>query len=609
MCGIAGYIGHKNINPKKINDTLDLMRRRGPDNQDCWSDKNNDINTYLLHSRLSILDLDKRSNQPYEFDNCILVFNGEIYNYIELRAELKRKGHSFSTNSDTEVLIKSYIEFGSECVNKFNGMWSFAIWDKRKKKLFISRDRFGEKPLYYYSNSDGIFFGSEIKFIFSLYEKKLPINYNHIYRYLINGYKSINKVNETFFHDIKEIESGTSMTIDLSLETKNERYWKPSFEQDLSLEYDDIVNRSREIMEHSVQLRLRSDVPLAFCMSGGVDSNSLISIAKNVYGYDVHGFTIVNEDKRYDEKEIVDRAVKEQGLKHTEIPVDTSHFLPKLRQLIRYHDAPVSTITYYAHWLLIQSISQHGYRISISGTGADELFSGYFDHHLSYFSEIHKNKKLYNKSLNNWKKHIEPTIRNPYLKNPKLMIDDPNFRDHIFFNADGFSSYLLDDWFEEFSESNYCDSLLRNRMANEMFKEIVPVILHEDDLNSMYFSIENRSPYLDYQLFEFCQTIPTKYLIQNGYAKMILRDSMNGIAPDEILQSHQKVGFNAPIHSFLDLNDEQVKEYLINDSPIFDHVDKTKITSILKKKNLPNSESKFLFNFVNLKIFLEEFSN
>ena len=282
-------------------------------------------------------------------------------------------------------------------------------------------------------------------------------------------------------------------------------------------------------MKQTVKLRLRSDVPLAFCMSGGIDSNSLISIAKNLLDYDVHGFTIINQDKRYDEKEIVEHAVKEQNLKHTEIPIDSRNFLPKLRELICYHDAPVYTITYFAHWLLMKSIAEHGYRISISGTGADELFSGYFDHHLSYFAEIYKDAKLYEKSYHYWKKYIYPTVRNPHLKNSRLMIDNPEVLDHICFNAETFSDYLYEDWFESFNEQIYCNNLMRNRMANEMFHEIIPVALHEDDLNAMYFSIENRSPYLDHNLFEFCQTIPTKYLIQKGYAKVVLRQDPYGV--------------------------------------------------------------------------------
>ncbi|MDP7196590.1 MAG: asparagine synthase (glutamine-hydrolyzing), partial [SAR202 cluster bacterium] len=177
MCGIAGFIGKRSIDINTINSSLESMKNRGPDHQDWCSFQYNEINVYLLHSRLSIIDLEKRSNQPFSFNDCTLVFNGEIYNYLEVRESLKKIGHTFTTDSDTEVLLKAYIEYGENCVQHFNGMWAFAIWDDKKKKLFLSRDRFAEKPLYYYQVVDGVYFGSEIKVIQSLIPKKLEINY------------------------------------------------------------------------------------------------------------------------------------------------------------------------------------------------------------------------------------------------------------------------------------------------------------------------------------------------------------------------------------------------------------------------------------------------
>src|SRR4030095_15563150 len=164
---------------------------------------------------------------------------------------------------------------------------------------------------------------------------------------------------------------------------------------------------------------------LACCVSGGVDSNALISIAKNVFKYDVHGFTIVNSDERYDEQDIVEQAVRELGIKHTSIPVDTADFIPKLRTLVRQHDAPVYTITYFAHWLLMESIAQHGYRISISGSAADELFTGYYDHHLAYLAEVHGDPALHARSLAGWQTHVKPIVRNPHLGNHDVLVPDP----------------------------------------------------------------------------------------------------------------------------------------------------------------------------------------
>jgi asparagine synthase (glutamine-hydrolysing) len=344
-------------------------------------------------------------------------------------------------------------------------------------------------------------------------------------------------------------------------------------------------------------------------MSGGVDSNSLISVARRIFDYDVHGFTITNTDSRYEESDMVACAVAELGIRHTPIPVDTSEFLPKLRELVHYHDAPVYTITYYAHWLLQESIHQHGYRISISGTAADELFTGYYDHHLAYLYEVRGDPQLYPTSMKAWVHYIRPIVRNPYLGDPDLFIQNPGFRDHIFLDANDFAGYLTYPWSEPFAETAFTDSLLRNRMMNEMFHEAVPVILHEDDLNAMYYSIENRSPFLDRELFEFCYSIPSRYLIQDGRAKAVLRDAMRGIVPDPIIDNRRKVGFNAPIFSFLDVHAPDVQSYLLDDSPIYAHVRRDRIKKLISKPDLPNSESKFLFYFLCSKMFLEEFAS
>ena len=255
----------------------------------------------------------------------------------------------------------------------------------------------------------------------------------------------------------------------------------------------------------------------------------------------------------------------------------------------------------------MESIHKHGYRISVSGTAADELFTGYYDHHLAYLFEVQNDAALHSSSLKAWREYIQPIVRNPFLGNPDLFIQNSKMRDHIFLDADGFRSYLTVDWSEPFDEQNYTPSLLRNRMLNEMFHEAVPVILHEDDLNAMYYSVENRSPFLDRDLFEFANSIPSRHLIQDGRAKSVLRDAMRGIAPDAIVDNRRKVGFNAPIFSFLDVKDKSTREALLADSPVFEHIRRDKIETLISKDDLPNSESKFLFYFLNTKLFLEEF--
>jgi asparagine synthase (glutamine-hydrolysing) len=254
----------------------------------------------------------------------------------------------------------------------------------------------------------------------------------------------------------------------------------------------------------------------------------------------------------------------------------------------------------------MQRVAEHGYRISVSGTAADELFTGYFDHHNAYLAEISGDANAHAEALANWRMHIRPVVRNPHLQDADLFVRDRGFRDHIYFGAEGFEAELRTPWSEAFREERYSPSLLRNRMLNELFHESVPVILHEDDLNSMYYSIENRSPFLDRRLFDFANSIPARYLIQGGYGKAVLREAMRGIVPDTVIDAHRKVGFNAPLFDLLDTGDQDVVREIAADSPIFDLVGRPYIDRLLKKPQLTNSESKFLFNFLCAKFFLEE---
>jgi asparagine synthase (glutamine-hydrolysing) len=211
-------------------------------------------------------------------------------------------------------------------------------------------------------------------------------------------------------------------------------------------------------------------------------------------------------------------------------------------------------------------------------------------------------------ALEEWKAVIAPIVRNPFLQDADYFVRRPYAREHIYLDAEVFADLLVDPFFEPFEENSYTEPLLRNRMANELFHESVPVILHEDDLNAMYFSIENRSPYLDRELFDWCQSIPTRHLVRAGRAKAILRDSARGLAPAAVMDNPRKVGFNAPLLDYLDLEDADVRDELSVDSPIWDVVRKDRIAPMLRPQTLPNSRSKFLFNFVTAKAFLEEYA-
>lgn len=612
MCGIAGYFGPRDIPEEAAKRCLELMYSRGPNASGSYRRRTaTGRNALILNRRLAIIDLDERANQPFRHRDKVISLNGEIYNFIELRASLAKAGRSFVTQSDTEVLIQLLDRDGWAGLDRAEGMWGFALFDETNETLLLSRDRFGEKPVYLLREADGgLYFGSEVKFIAALAGRRLKVNVDHLKRYMINGYKALYKDRHCFFDGVTELASGAAMSIGADGHETVHRFWRPGGLQiDETLSYADSVALARDALIRSVELRLRSDVPLAFCLSGGVDSNSLIAIAKRVLNYDVHGFTIMNKDQRYDERSMVETAVRDLKLRHTAVDINNEGFLDKLRLLVRQHDAPVYTITYYVQWQLMEQIAAHGYKVSISGTGADELFSGYYDHHSLYIAEMHGDAGRYTDALKNWQTHIAPIVRNPFLQDPNVFVKNPQERRHIFLDAEEFSGYLLQPWSEPFAEEHYSGSNMRNRMLNELFREAVPPILHEDDLNAMYYSIENRSPFLDRALFDVTMRIPTRHLVRNGRAKALLRDAVRGIAPDAIIDNPRKVGFNAPILDLLDVSDPATKAALLDDSPIFEHVRRDRIEKLIERSSLPNSESKFLFYFLSAKIFLEEFAH
>ena len=609
MCGIAGYFGTNLLSQERLAQCLKRMRRRGPDGYgSVHRSVKGARNGYLLHSRLRIIDLDDRANQPFARGNGCLSYNGELYNYLEVRADLMRDGETFTTSSDTEVLASLLATKGHAGLDACEGMWAFAWLDN--DGLLLCRDRFGEKPLYVFEDNSGVYFGSEPKFIFALLGRRLPININHLRRYLVNGYKALHKHGNTFFEGLSEVRSGTTVSFDSHGQRQEKSYWTPNFDAtDESITFDEAVAQTRETLTESLRIRLRADVPIAFCLSGGVDSNALIAIAKRELGHDVHGFTVMNTDERYEERAMVETAIAEMNLRHTPIPIERTDFLANLRRQIQYHDAPVCTISYYAQWQLMAAVAAAGYKVSVSGTGADELFSGYYDHHNFYIQALAGNPEEQGRARDNWFRMIGSTVRNPFLQDPDCFIKNPTLRDHIYFDASAFAGFLTCPWSESFTEETYSQVQLRNRMNNELFHESVPPILREDDLNAMYYSIENRSPFLDRRLFELCQSIPTRHLVRDGKAKAVLREAVRGLAPNAVVDNPRKVGFNAPISEYLDFANPEVRAQILDDGPIFEHVRRASIADLILKKDLPNSQSKFLFYFLNARMFLEDFSD
>ena len=613
MCGIAGFIGQCPPPESAVQSALERMKQRGPDAQThryvCGGDASDSLHALFLHSRLRIIDLDDRANQPFQIGDCSLIFNGEIYNYVELRSELERQGATFHTTSDTEVLLQAYMRYGADCVKHFEGMWSFAIWDGRSRQLLLSRDRFGEKPLYYYKSALGCYFASEIKLLTALCGQTFHINKNQILSYLALGYKSLYKQPSTFFSEVQELPAGTILKLRADLKPIAIRYWQPVV-RPTTMTLLEAIEGSRQYLFDSVRIRLRSDVPLAFCLSGGVDSAALVSIAAKQFGCDVATFSIIDSDARYNEYTNIMATIRDLGCRHTLVNIPKHAGMQRLKQLIAYHDSPIATTTYFIHSLLSEQISASGYRVAFSGTAADELYTGYYDHFLLHLNEL-RSRPDHAIYVQDWQKHIAPLVRNPSLRDPHLYTNQPDFRKHIFDNHAEYLGWLtaagahaLD---ANFSETVYCDSLLRNRMLNELLHENIPVILHEDDLNSMCYSVENRSPYLDSRLFDFMYSVPAEHLIRNGYGKFLLRESVKGVLNEQVRLDRQKKGFNASVATLVDLKNQGVRDEILDaGNPVFELVQRKHVAALLDQDDLPNHHSKFLFNVINAGLFLEQ---
>ena len=605
MCGIAGFIGKKNIEKSTIQETLNLMMNRGPDNTNFKVFKTQDLVVYLLHSRLSIIDLTDKSNQPFTAFDKTIIFNGEIYNYVEIKNQLKKKGYKFITDSDTEVLLAAFEEYGEKIHDHLIGMWAFAIWDDKKKILFLSRDIFGEKPLYFYETNDGYYFGSEIKFLKSLCKNSLEINIDYIQKFIKYGYRILNKSNETFFTEVKRIQSSHALIINNSLSIRLLKYYKPNLTEERKSS-EEVLSEIKNNLLVSMKLRLRSDVPISFCLSGGVDSSGLASIAAKKFNYKIKTYSIIDTHENYNEEENILETVNDLSCEHTSINLNYSNMLERLETLIDYHDSPISTISYLVHSLISEKISKTSSKVVISGTGADELFSGYYDHYLFHLCEF-SDQNILKEKIDLWSKFIKPIVRNKFLKDPYLYLNNPEKRDNFYPEVEEFSKFLKVKTKVILPKDKFfTNSILRNRLLNELFFETVPVILKEDDMNSMFYSIENRSPFLDKKLFESTLKINPDQLIKGGTAKFYLRESLKGILNDKVRLDKKKVGFNASIKNIFNFKTKKTQEFFLDNSSVFDIFKKSKIQVLINKEKINETEQKFLFNFINLKIFLQK---
>lgn len=606
MCGLAGSIADCALPPDRMAAAQSVLARRGPDSAGATQGRLGRRIVNLVHTRLAIIDLDPRSAQPFIRDGLSLVLNGEIYNYLEVRAELRNLGHVFTTNSDTEVVLEAYRRWGADCVARFEGMWALALLDEERGRLWLSRDRFGEKPLFLWRRAGTLYFASEVKALAALAGEWPDPDLLQVSRFLVNGYKALGKKRLTWFEGIEELPAAHSLMIEVGQEevARPTRYWSLAYAP-RSMSRADAVSGVRDRLLHSLELRLRADVPLAFCLSGGIDSGVLAGAAVKHFGREVHAFSVVDtEDARYDERDTLMQTVAHLGCKHHMVEISRVGFLDRLARQVAYRDGPVITLSYYVHEFLSQAIAEAGYKVAISGTGADELLTGYYDHYGFWLAEMSA-RPDFEAMIADWRDGYGKVVRNPVMKDPLAFVNNPAERRHIYLDRDLFQSMLRQPLDEDFFEKDLSDNLLRRRMLNELFEETVPVMLAEDDRDSMYWSVENRSPFLDRQLAEFAYAIPNEHLIADGMAKFVLRAAGESWIPDTVRLDKRKRGFNASIDSLLDRADSSVRERLLGPGPIFDIVDRERFSSFLEGDMSDNSLSKFLFGFVSARLFLE----
>lgn len=612
MCGIAGYVGSRPVDASAIDAALAGLHHRGPDGRGTVTVPFGAGSATLLHTRLAIIDLDERSNQPFRSDDCVLTYNGEVYNYTELRAELADLGHTFVTTSDTEVVVKAWRQWGSACVERFEGMWAFALVDLRNDTVFLSRDRFGEKPMFFNVGEGGLWFASDVATLSALSGKQFAANLDHVRRYLVNGYKSLFKHPDTFFEDVRSLPPATSIELRAGDDVAKaaaqpRRYWTLKYAP-RSMSAGEARDGVAEHLFRAVQLRLRSDVPVAFCLSGGVDSSTLAAVAVKKFNADVTAFSIIDQDERYDERDNIEANVRAIGCRHVAIPTSRLSFVERLERQSAGRSAPVATISYYVHNFLSEAMHEAGYKVAVSGTAADELFSGYYDHYNFWLAQM-RGRADFEALLEDWYNGCGRVVRNPVLRDPMSFAEDPGRRDHIYLDRDYFNNFMISPCPEDFFETAYTDDTLRNRMLNELFEESVPVLLQEDDSNSMQYSVENRSPYLDSALAEFIYSVPSEHLIGDGCMKRLLRDAGEGLVPDQVRLDKVKKGFNASIDSLLDRDDPDVVDRLLADGPIFDIVRRDAVEKFLTSDLTDNSFSKFMFSFISARLFLDGLRN
>ncbi|MBU3926645.1 MAG: asparagine synthase (glutamine-hydrolyzing) [Bacteroidetes bacterium] len=613
MCGICGIISFNN-NPVKeghIRDMMQVQKHRGPDDDGLFIKDN----LGLGFVRLSILDLSAAGHQPMFSDDgvYVVVYNGEIFNYIELREELKQKGYFFKTDTDTEVLINSYKEWGEECLHKFNGMWAFAIYNIEDGKLFMARDRYGIKPFYYFQNDDIFAFASEIPSLLKLFPIKPEANNQAIFDYLV--FNRTDQTSETFFKDVFKLQHGQCITVNTK---DNFAVSKPYQWYNLRLEIRKKARKRltaaefKTLFDDAIRIRLRSDVPVGVCLSGGLDSSAIVStLLKNFDKRDLCTFSAVYDKGQFgDETYFIKLYENElQNMYYTRPTSKT--LLNDLDKFVKIHAEPIPATGPYAQYKVME-LAKDNVVVTLDGQGADEMLAGYHYFFGFYFKDLLKHLRLARLLKEIYK----------YIKIHKSFFGIKSF---IYFllpktlrtkTRVGEKTYLNQGFVKRFSKSNtIAGNLYGSKSLNEAlinhFEYKLEHLLKWEDRNSMAFSLEARVPFLDHRLVESTLSADGRDIIIDGMTKAPLREAMKGILPEEIRLRTDKIGFGTPQdewfrdESFQVLINEILSSESFKQRRIIDVV----IAKQLYQKHLNNEVniSKEIWKWIHLELWFRAF--
>ncbi len=597
MCGILGYIGGNQSTRDNFDNALDLLEHRGPDDSGVF--KKNEI--ILGHRRLSILDLSKEGHQPLidEVNNNVIVFNGEIYNYIELRESLDKLGYVFKSHCDTEVLLYSYKEWGEGCLDKLNGMFSFSIYDPSLNQIFFARDRFGVKP-YYYALREGDFaFASEPKAIIGLDRYYSEPDIHTIYEFLQFG--SLHNSENSFYKNIKTLLPAHCGRFHIQTKTfKTWRYWDYPEQENAIESSEELELKLGKLFDESVALRMRSDVPVGLTLSGGIDSTCILSSVSRNTNEGVSCFTSVYSGSERSERDWARLACEKSSTETVlhEIEANKDEWLAELKKIVWHMDGPGFSPAVYPVWQIMKNARKMRVPVLLEGQGADELFGGYLHYSIiSFLKSIGDVLRLKEKlSLGVLAQEWSAIVDTFGMKASVLWLFRQSFPFMLKVNrrknaAGQTMKKEVIQGYENLARAQlkervfYPEDPVSQQLFVDHSRQLLPGLLHYGDAISMAHSIEARQPFLDYRLVEAVFKLQAKKKILKGKTKWILRNYLVKAGQEAIANRKDKTGYLTPVDSWMAQNDcKLLKEYLLSEeSKILEICEKDKVEALINR--------------------------